>query len=379
MDFKKEFPLLNEIVFLDNAAGTLKPLSVVKAMEDFYINYPVNPHSGDSPLGIKVHAKIAEARKKTAALLNCKEHEVIFTSGTTDSLNRIALMLEKQINEGDQIILTNKNHNSNIIPFIEIASRKGATLTFVEENDIENHITHKTKVIALPQKANSLMAKFDLDAIYKKAKEFGAIVINDAAQAIVTDKVSFDNCDVIAFSGNKLYGPTGIGVLAIKEEILNKLYPSTFGGGATTFLKLDGTYGIKEGVDAYEAGTPNTAGIIGLSSAIDFFNETKGLIKHVKEVAEYAYDKLSTTKDVVVYSQRGDETIMFDLEGIPAQDVVSALARKNIYLRSGMFCAFLNRTNPNGSIRCSLAIYNTKEDIDKLIVAINEGGFLDFL
>lgn len=379
MDFKKEFPLLNEIVYLDNAAGTLKPLSVVKAMEDFYVNYPVNPHSGDSPLGIKVHAKIAEARKKTASLINCKEQEVIFTSGTTDSLNRVALMLEKFINKDDQIILTNKNHNSNIIPFIEIAQRKGATLTFIEEKDIELCITNKTKVVALPQKANSLMAKIDLDAIYAKAKEYGAIVINDAAQAIVTEKVSFDNCDVIAFSGNKLYGPTGIGVLAIKEEILNKLYPATFGGGATTFLKLDGTYGIKEGVDAYEAGTPNTAGIIGLSEAIDFFNNTKHLIKNVKELAEYAHDKLSANKDIIIHSQRGDESIMFDVKDISAQDVVSTLARKNIYLRSGLFCAFLNKANQNGSIRCSLAIYNTKEDIDKLCDAISEGGFLDFL
>lgn len=377
MNLREEFPLLEEIVFLDNAAGTLKPKSVVKAIEDFYLNYPVNPHSGDSPLGIKVHQAIADTRKKVATLLSCSAQEVIFTSGTTDSLNKVAYMLEPLLKEGDEIVLAQINHNSNSIPFIELAKRTNSKVVLTD--DVEAAINSKTKIVSVPQKANSISSDLDLDAIYNKAKSFGAIVINDAAQAITTEKVSFVNSDIIAFSGNKLYGPTGIGVLAVKQELLKTLSPSTFGGGATLYLKLNTEWERKEGFEAFEAGTPNTAGIVGLGAAIDFFNKYLFKVKEMKELAEYTHDQLKALKTAKIHSKRGDVTIMFDLENISAQDVVSSLSRKNIYLRSGLFCAFLNKANDNGSIRCSLAIYNNKNDIDQMIEALKAGDFLDFL
>lgn len=377
MGFKEDFPLLNKITYLDNAASILKPKSVVEAMDDFYYNFPMNPHSGDTPLGIKAVQAVANTRSKVAKLLSCNEDEVIFTSGTTDSLNKVAYMLEPLFKAGDEILLSYTNHNSNIIPFVEMAKRTGAKIV-ISENVLEA-INEHTKLISLPQKENSIMLHTDLNKVYEIAKARNIILINDAAQAITTEKVSLDNADVVVFSSNKLFGPTGSGVLAVRKELLNKLRPTTFGGGATAFLKMDTTYGVKESIERFEAGTPNTAGIIGMGAGIDYFNAHTEDLKSLKELAKYAHDQLSTNKDITIHSQRGDEIIIFNVGNVPSQDVVDALSRKNIYLRSGVFCASLNRADQNGSVRCSLAIYNTREDIDKMVNAIREGGFFDFL
>lgn len=377
---REKFPILNKIVYLDSAAAGLKPLEVVKAVSDFYLEYPINSHSGDSRLGVLVADKINEARELVASLTKASAEEVIFTSGTTDSLNKIANMLAAQLSEGDEILLSYLNHSSNIIPWMEVAKKTKAKIIF--SANIINDISDKTKIVAFAQANNTLNIELDMKAIKAKAESVGAIVINDAAQAIVHEEVSLTEADVIVFSGNKLYGPTGIGVLIVKKELLSTLKPSTFGGGAVAEITTSGWIG-KDSYYKYEPGTQHAAGILGLGAAIKYLNTLgPSARKHEVEVATYAYDQLSELEDISIYSNRGDLIIMFNLGNYSPQDVVSYLGHKDIILRAGEHCARLGSeiNDFSASIRVSIAHYNTKEDIDKMISAIKAGGdFLDFI
>lgn len=377
---REKFPLLKNVVYLDSAAAGLKPLEVVKSVSDFYLEYPINSHSGDSRLGVLVAQKISEARDLVASLVKASSEEVIFTSGTTDSLNKIANMLQSKLSAGDEILLSYLNHSSNIIPWMEIVKKTNAKIIF--SANIINDISDKTKIIAFAQTNNTLDIQMDMKAIKAKAESVKAIVVNDAAQAIVHEEVSLSEADVIVFSGNKLYGPTGIGALVIKQELLNTLKPVTFGGGAVAEITTSSWIG-KDSYYKYEPGTQHAAGILGLGAAIKYLNslglEAK---KHEVDVANYAFDQLTELEDIEIYSKRGDLIIMFNLGKYSPQDVVSYLGHKDIILRAGEHCARLGSeiTDFSASIRVSIAHYNTNEDIDKMIKAIKNGGdFLDFV
>lgn len=374
---REDFPLLKKIIYLDNAAGTLKPKQVVDEIANFYLNMPINPHSVDSPIGSKVAQKIANTRKLAADLINASDKEIIFTGGTTDSLNRTALMFKTFLKEGDEILISKYNHISNIIPWIEVAKVKKAKIVFAE-NIIDN-ITDATKVVCYAQVNNTVNQNIDITRLYKEVKKHNAVLVNDAAQAIFHEKVSLNEADVIAFSGNKIYGPTGIGVLAIKKELLGLLKPATFGGGATSVMRgID--WQVKEGVKGFEAGTPNTAGIIGLGKAVEYFNNIK--TNHEKEIANYAYDELSKLEGIKIITRRGDFNTLFNYKNYSSQDIVSYLGNKGIILRSGLHCAKIVKEifDIEYSIRLSIAAYNNKEDIDKLIKELKNGGdFIDIV
>lgn len=379
---RNNFLLLNDkkVVFLDSAAGLLKPKSVVDAISDFYHFSPINPHSIDSALGVKVAKTIDLAREEVAKLVSAKKQEVIFTSGTTDSLNKATLMLEQVLESNKKIILSPYNHSSNILPFMLLAKKIKAQIIF--SNNIINDIDQDTILVSYAQTNNTISVNLDQKGIFIKAKKVGALVINDAAQAIAHDKVSLEVADIIAFSGNKLYGPTGIGALVIKEELLTKLEPVFLGGGAVA--KIDQkSFITKAGVSKFEAGTPNTAGIIGLLAAIEFFkNNLEQIRESESKLALYAYQKLKEIDGIEIYSKPGDLIIHFNIKGFAAQDVVSFLGHKNIILRAGAHCAHLleSQINVPSSIRMSLAAYNDFEDIDRCVDAIKEGGdFLDFI
>ena len=382
MNIKKDFKFLENHIYLDSGAGSIKPKQVIDAIVDFYNNFPINIHSPNSAAGVVVMKKVIDTREKVAKLLDAKAEEVIFTSGTTDGMNRIANMLKDVLKEGDEIALTRYNHSSNTIVWLELAKATGAKIKVAE--DIQDIINNKTKIVALAQVNNTIDKHVNMDDIYSKAKSVGAIVVNDAAQAILHEKVSLNNSDVIVFSGNKLYGPTGSGALVIKSSLLNELKPRYYGGGAVAKVNEDLTWVPKNSFWGYEAGTVNTAAIVGLGAAIDYFNELKanGLFEYETEIANYAHDQISKIKDIIVYSQRGDKAILFNIGKFNAQDIVSYLGHKNIILRSGNHCAKMLHDNGGdfSSIRVSLGAYNTKEDIDKLVEAINNGGdFLDFI
>ena len=378
----KDFPMLkNNLVYLDNAALTLKPQIVIDAITNFYTNVSISNRTQDSVLGIEVDSKINQTRKKVAKLLDCNDDEVIFTSGATDSLNYASLLFEKLLTKDDEILLSKLNHSSNIIPWIEMAIRSGAKI--VLSTEILKDISEKTKLICLAQVNNSFQASENLDLIYKRAKEVGAYLINDAAQAVAYQKTSFKNSDVIAFSTNKFYGPTGFGVLAIKKEILDQCDAKRYGGGSVDYITANNEWKSKDSILMHEPGTMHLAGIFGLNASLDYFNslDLEEVNKYIDDLAKYLFDDLSKIDNVRISSKRGDSIVLFYVKGIEPQDVSSYLGHNNIYVRSGFFCnQYLKHIKDKAYIRISLSFYNTKEDIDKLCSSIKKGGdFLGFL
>ncbi|WP_027120770.1 aminotransferase class V-fold PLP-dependent enzyme [Mycoplasmopsis lipofaciens] len=376
---RNKFPMLKKIIYLDNAALVMKPVSAIKASDDFYRKYSVSSRTDNSEIGIYNNLLMKRVKTKTAQLLNCNTNEIIFTSGTTDSLNKIALMMQDIVKKNDEILIHAFNHASNMTPWIDLANICKAKVVITD--DILNKISNKTKIIALAQETNNMNIKQEIEEIYKKAKEINAYVINDAAQAIIYQKVTFENCDVIAFSTNKLYGPTGFGVLAIKNNLLNKLKPKYTGGG--TIKNVDGNncnYTLNKN-NLFEAGTPNLAAYHMFDKSLDFVNELdyKEVQKKLDNLSIYAYKKLSQIRDIKLYNDKKSHIIMFNIGRYNPQDIAHYLATQNIYVRSGIFCAhYLQKiTNETSFVRVSLAIYNNKSDIDKLVEALKNGG--DFL
>ncbi|AXJ68207.1 aminotransferase class V-fold PLP-dependent enzyme [Mycoplasmopsis bovis] len=376
------FPLASKIVYLDSAALSLKPKFASKESDNFYNLYSVSTRTNNSPLGIYTYKVMNEVREKIATLTDSESDEVIFTSGTTDSLNKFAQMYSKILKHGDEIILHGYNHSSNLIPWLVVAKEKNLPVKIIDDVNLEKHIGKKTKVVAFSQLTNNFQAKVDIDKVYKRCQEVGAILVNDAAQAIVYEKVSLKNCDVIAFSANKFYGPTGLGALIVKKSILDNLQPVTFGGGTVNLISKDKSFIIKNSIEKFEPGTPNFSAIFMFNKSIDFFNKFVGYDKSKKilnELSNYAYDQLLTVPNIEIYSKRDDHIILFNIKGVNSQDVAHFLGTNNIYVRSGIFCAhYLKNFYCNDSfVRVSLGIYNIKSDINKLVETLKKGG--DFI
>ncbi|WP_027334481.1 aminotransferase class V-fold PLP-dependent enzyme [Mycoplasma elephantis] len=367
-EIRNYFPAAKKMIYLDSAALSLKPKSAIDAVCNFYTNISVSTRTRNTKLNGDVLQTISDTRNKVAKLTDSKPSEVIFTSGTTESINLFSYMIEPLIKENKEIILDVYNHSSNMICWMELARRKNCKLIF--SDNVVKDITKNTILIALSQKSNTFTNHYDLKVLYKICKKQQIFLINDAAQAISSEKVSLNNSDMIAFSANKFYGPTGLGCLIVKEELLNKLKPVKTGGGAITRISKDKSIYFKNDIQKWEAGTPNLAGIYMFNASLNFFlnigyENTKNLLN---TLSTYAYEKLNKVKGIEIYSSPNDNIIMFNLKEVFCEDVASFLGENNIYVRSGFFCAqylpFVNNTP--GFIRVSLGIYNTKDDIDKL-------------
>ncbi|KKB26829.1 Cysteine desulfurase, SufS subfamily [Mycoplasmopsis meleagridis] len=379
------FPILEKITFLDNAALSQKPLLAIEREKDFYLNYAVSTRTSESPIGIQNNLIITQVKDKVRKLLKIKNDEnVIFTSGSTDSLNKLALMLENYLNKNDEIIISEYNHSSNIAPWIKIANTKGAKVIF--SDDILSKITNKTKLITLSQINNSFEYKLDLKKIYEIAYKKDILVINDAAQAIVSEEVNFSNCDAIVFSTNKFYGPTGFGILAFNEKIKRIIEPIFLGGGMVDKIDSNCDIIFKKGELAFEPGTPNLAAIHMFNGSLDFFNTFLGYKKSKKQLlllSNYLFDKLKEIPQIKLYNSRDSHIIIFNIQNINAQDIAHYLGTKNIYVRSGIFCAqyLKNKLDESSFVRISLGVYNNKKDCDNLIKALKDeidkgGNFL---
>lgn len=389
MSYKKMFPMFKNnknIVYFDNSALTFKPKLVIKSINDFYTKYSVSTRTSDSTLGIKMSNLISQTKNNIGSLIDAKENEIIFTSGTTESLNLIIRMLSKIIFDGE-ILLSYYNHSSNIVPFIEIFKNSNIKINYFSDmNSLLKLINNKTKIISLSQITNNFNVAYDLETIYKLCKEKNIILINDAAQVITHQKISLYNSDVIVFSGNKLYGPTGVGVLCVKEDLLKKLEPQKWGGGQVQNIDYN-AWTAKNSIYKYEPGTLNFAGILGLNAAINFIKliSYKKINQIENELANYLYDELNKLDNIVIESKRGDLILLFNVKNIPSQDVASYLGHKNVYVRSGIFCAHMVTKNndikyKNSYIRISISFYNTKRDVDILVKTLKKGGdFLEFL
>ena len=397
MSYKQHFPIFEnnpELVYLDSAATTQKPKQVIDAINKFYQSENANIHRGLYNLSIEATKKYEEARKTISRFINADENEIIFTSGTTHSINLLvytidSLTLEEKQKGVNEIVLSEMEHHSNLVPWQQLAKHFGYKLKFIPITDnfeldyekAKEIITDKTAILSITHVSNALGTINNVKQLITLAKEKNpnAITIVDAAQSIqhIKTDVKELNCDFLVFSGHKLYGPMGIGILYGKKQILEKLRPFYFGGDMITSVTLENSE-FQNPPAKFEAGTQNIASVIALGESIKFINSLgiNQISKQEQELKNYVLNKLKYIKNIEIYhSSNLDNTsgiISFNLKNIHSHDVASLLNDYNICIRAGHHCCMplMTKLGITGTARISLGIYNTKEDIDKLIESL---------
>ena len=388
-EYRYDFPMLRkDIIYLDNGATTFKPDVVIDAITDYYKNYSANAHRGDYTISYKVDVNYENARKKVADFINADFDETIFTSGSTESLNMIVNGFFKNLLEpGDEVLLTKSEHASNVLPWFKLAKENGIIINYIDldENlhvtmeNVINAITEKTKVISIAGITNVVGDERPIDEICKFAHANDIFVVIDGAQLVPHKKVDVKKSDMdfLVFSGHKMCGPTGIGVLYGKKEFLEKLEPINLGGGMNESFDNENEVYLKELPTRLEAGTPNIAGAIGLGAAIDYLNKIgmNNIFQYEKKLKSYLIDKLIKLPYIDIINLESDSGIVsFNIDGIFSQDVAFYLNKYNICVRAGNHCAKIlkSETGVKNSLRVSLYFYNTYEEIDKLVELLSD-------
>ena len=388
-EYRYDFPMLrNDIIYFDNGATTFKPDSVIDAITDYYKNYSANAHRGDYTISYKVDVNYENARKKVADFINAEFDETIFTSGATESLNMIINGFFMHLLEpGDEVLITKSEHASNVLPWFKLVNTIGIKVNYIDldENlhvtmdNVKNSITDKTKVISIAGITNVVGDERPIDEICKFAHANNIFVIIDGAQLVPHKKVDVKKSDMdfLVFSGHKMCGPTGIGVLYGKKEFLEKLEPINMGGGMNESFDNPSEVYLKELPTRLEAGTPNIAGAIGLGAAIDYLNKIgmDNIFDYEKKLKAYLIDKLIKLPYIDIINLESDSGIVsFNIDGIFSQDVAFYLNKYNICVRAGNHCAKIlkDETGVKNSLRVSLYFYNTYEEIDKLVNLLSD-------
>ena len=386
---RKDFPFLeaengeNPLVYFDNASTTQKPIQVLNKLNQFYRKSNANVHRGVYRLSQRATDAYENARKKIAGFINAKDdRSIIFTRGTTESINLVAYAwAQQQLKPGDEILVTEMEHHSNLVPWQITAERTGAVLKYIPLNDDleldlekpEKYFTPKTKVFALIHKSNALGKLNPVQKLIRHAKTVGAITVVDGAQSIphTTVDVQQLGCDFFAFSGHKMLGPTGVGILFGKPELLESMEP--FQSGGEMIEKVTMTHSTWNDIPwKFEAGTPNIAQAVGLGKAIDFLQNIsmKKVEEHIGELTEYGMKKLNEINGVRIYNKKNIHggIISFNVDGVHPHDLAQFLDQDNIAIRTGHHCTqpIMKKLGVNGTARISFYIYNTKEEIDKL-------------
>ena len=389
MDVKKDFPIFEnnpELIYLDNAATTQKPRQVINAVREFYERRNSNVHRGLYDLSEKATEKFGEARKTVADFINASSDEIIFTSGTTDSLNSLSRVIDSLVGkEKNEIVLTETEHHSNLVPWQQIARKKNWKLKFIgmkdnfelSSDDAVKKITDKTAVLSVAHVSNSLGMVNPVEELVKIAKEKGAVTVIDGAQSVphVKTDVGKIGCDFLAFSGHKMLAPFGTGVLYGKKELLERMEPFSFGGGMVSSVSRENA-DWKETPEKFEAGTMNVSGAVGLAEAIKYLEKIgmEKTEKHVKKLADYVIEKSRETGGMEFYvPEKNQGIISFNLKNLHPHDVASVLDESGISIRAGNHCnmPLMRRLGITGTCRISLYVYNTFDEIDKLFKELN--------
>jgi len=391
---REDFPILDvkvhgkPLVYLDNAATTQKPKAVINAITDYYENYNANIHRSIHTLGEQATAAYEEAHRKVSGFVNAGFEEIIFTKGTTEGLNLLAYSLGNKLNPGDEIVISQAEHHSNFVPWQQLALRKGLKLKFIEidengllkEDSINENITNKTKIVSLTHVSNVLGTVNDIQEIAKIAHENDAVFITDAAQSVPHMPIDVKklDCDFMVFSGHKMLGPTGIGCLYGKKELLEKMDPFLYGGEMIKEVTFEYTK-FNDLPWKFEAGTTNIAQGIGLGVAIDYLNKIgmENIRQHEKELIKYAYERLSEINEIEIYGPNAEKRsglIAFNVKGVHAHDTSQILDSEGVAIRAGHHCAMplASVLGIVASARASFYLYNTKEEIDKLTEGIKK-------
>ena len=390
---RRDFPILatqvrdKKLCYLDNAASTQKPRAVIERLQEFYSRENANIHRGVHHLGELATDAYHDARKTVAKFLNAKsDKQVIFTRGTTESINLVAASWGRaNLQKGDQILLTAMEHHANIVPWQLIAEQTGAVIKVIPTNDraeldldaYGRLLGERTRVLAVSHISNSLGTLNPVKEIIAKAKAMGAITLVDGAQGAphLGADVQDLNCDFYAFSGHKIYGPTGIGILYGNQEIMENMPPYQGGGDMIQRVSFEKTT-YKGLPERFEAGTPNIAGAAGLAAAIkylDQFNQAD-IKAHESEVLEYAVGQLGDIDGITLYTQAAARTgvASFNLNGVHAHDIATILDREGVAVRAGNHCnqPLMKTLGVPATARASFAVYNSKEEVDTLVSSI---------
>ena len=382
---REDFPMLDkDIVYFDNGATTLKPKCVVDDINKYYLEHTSNIHRGDYDAAVKTNKLYDETREVVAKFINANSFkEVVFTSGTTASINMVVFgYMKKHLKKGDEILLTKSEHASNVLPWIKLCEEIGTVIKYIPLNEdyeltIDNllkTITDKTKVISIAHVTNVIGDVRDIEEIGKICKDRNILFNVDGAQSVPHMKVDFKKCniDFLSFSAHKMLGPTGVGVLVGKYNLLEDMDPIMYGGGMNQFFEEDGTYEIKNSPIKFEAGTPAIAEVIGLRRAILYLEEIgmDNIHKYEVELKKYMVSELEKIPNIVLYNKNSNSGILaFNIKDVFSQDTSVYLNHYNIYVRAGNHCTKMlkDEIKIKNTVRVSLYLYNNKEDIDKLV------------
>ena len=396
--YRKDFPMLDkDYIYFNNASTSLTPTVVIDSMVDYYTNFGVNINRGVDSLGYKVTEKYELVRSKVAAFIGCAKGEVIFTRGTTDSLNLIAQSFGNLvINDCDEIVVSVVEHHANFIPWQELCNKVGASLVvvpvsddgIVKPDDLLKVMNNKTRIVALNHVSNVMGGINNIRELAKIVHQFNAYFVVDGAQGIVQEKINVHDLDVdfYAFSGHKMYGPMGVGVLFGKQELLKKMPPIVFGGEMIDTVSIEKTT-YKEAPYKFEAGTMMIPEVLGLGVAIDYINNIgiEKINNYVTELRSYLVSKLlEEINDIEIYNKNivDSNLVTFNIKNIHAHDVASLLDKEKIIVRAGHHCAepYMTALNVVATVRVSLAFYNTFEECDKLVEVLKKAGdYIDVL
>lgn len=388
-DILKDFPSLHAMgmrAYLDSAASSLTPKPVLDAMDDYYANYRANVHRGMYATSAKATERYEAVRGTVAKFLNASTEEIVFTNGTTDTLNLLATSLGRTYGAGDEVVLTEMEHHANLVPWQEAAKRHGFALKFIPlKNDFTLDmdaaralITPKTKAVSVTHASNALGTVNPAKELAALAHAVGAVMILDAAQSAAHLKLDVRDldCDFLAFSAHKTYGPTGVGALYGKKALLEKLEPMRYGGDMIREVKLESST-WNDAPWKFEAGTPNIAGVIGFGAALEYLMAINmdTVEAYDQALTAYALERLSKIPGVKLVGPTEGErigAISFEVEGAHPHDLATLFDREGVAVRGGHHCAMplMTKLGTTGTTRASFGIYNEEKDVDALVDAL---------
>ena len=399
LKIREDFPMLKKtmhgkpLIYLDNGATTLKPQCVIDSVCDYLTNYSGNAHRGDYDLSHELDTKFEYVRSIVADFIHCKPEEVVYTYGSSDSLNMVAFGYGvTHLKEGDEVLITLAEHASNTLPWFEVAKHTGAIIKYIDLDEegkvtlenVKKAVTEHTKIISLAQITNVLGYLAPIKEICNFAHEHDIIVCVDGAQSAPHHAVDVQDLDVdfFAFSGHKMCGPTGVGVLYGKYHLLDEMTPTRFGGGSNARYNSCGLVKLKNAPTKFETGTPNIEGVIGLGSAIEYLQNIgmKNIEEHEAMLRKYAVEKMKELDNIEIYNENGVGAIAFNIKNVFSQDGASLFNTYGIAIRAGQHCAKIldEYLHVSQTLRASFYFYNTKEEIDQFIEVCKKGDdFLD--
>ncbi len=401
LGIRKDFPMLRNVramqglrfCYLDNGATSFKPDAVIKAIESYYTHWTANTHRGDYDLAHEADKKYAEARREVASFINADPDELVFTAGDSMGLNMVAFGLMGMVNPGDEILLSDAEHASNVLPWFAMAKLSGAVVKYIPLDErgnvtvanLKKTLSAKTKIISLAHVTNVLGNTINAKALAQVAHETGALFVLDGAQSVPHMPVDVKDldCDFLVFSGHKMCGPTGIGCMYGKHQLLEKMQPMLSGGGMNARFNECGEITYERPPFKFEAGTQNIAGAYGLAQACRYL-KTIGMDR-INSWERYlrarVLKSIAGLKDVIVYNPASDTGIIdFNVKGVFAQDEATLLNSRGICVRSGQHCAKILSSflKTDATVRASLYFYNDEQDADQFAAALTKGGdFLD--